>query len=60
MHNQWLSGNEAGEDDKKAMEKLGNNAPNVSTHPNAYAWYNLACHFTWAQDILAKAPPAPK
>ena len=54
---QWLSGNEPGDADKEALTSLGNNVPKVTTHPNAFAWYSLACHFTWAKEILSNAAP---
>ena len=57
---QWLSGEQPGEADKEAIKAIGNNIPNVHIHPHAFAWYSLASHFKWAQDILKDAPPAVK
>jgi hypothetical protein len=42
------------------MKIIGNNAPSVSVHPHTFAWYSLASHFKWAQEILKDAPPAVK
>ena len=53
----WLSGQAPGDADKEALTEIGNNRPNVSTHPNAFAWYSLVSKFTWAQEILANAAP---
>jgi len=55
---QWLSGAECGDADKEAFESMGHNAPKVTTHPNTFAWYSLARHFKWADEMLAKAAPA--
>ena len=57
---QWLEGDEPGEADKEAMKIIGNNAPSVSIYPHTFAWYSLASHFKWAQEILKDAPPAVK
>ena len=48
-NSQWLSGKDSpGEEDKQALTEMGNNVPNVTTHPNAFAWYSLTGRFTWA------------
>ena len=60
IDSRWLGGDEPGEADKEAMKVIGNNVPNVTIYPNAFAWYSLASHFKWASDILKDAPPAVK
>ena len=61
--NQWLGGQQPSKEDAEQFVALGDNAPNVDTHPNAFAWFALVSRFTeavrgtWA---AAAAAPADK
>jgi len=60
--NQWLGGQQPSKEDSEEFAKLGGSAPNVDTHPNAFAWFSLVAKFTdavrgtWA--AAAAAAPA--
>ena len=48
----WLQGDAYSEADKEAfINILKGEAPNVTTHPNTFAWYAVMCHYSWAKDI---------
>ena len=44
--NVWLGGQQPSKDDKEAFAGLNGVAPNVDTHPNAFAWFSLVSKFT--------------
>ena len=48
----WLQGDAYSEADKEAfINILKGEAPNVTTHPNTFAWYAVMCHYSWVKDI---------
>lgn len=46
--NQWLGGQQPSKEDNDQFVALGDNVPNVDTHPNAFSWYALVSRFTEA------------
>ena len=46
--NQWLGGQQPSKEDAEQFVAMGDNCPNVDTHPNAFAWYALVSRFTEA------------
>ena len=43
--NMWLGGQQPSKEDAEQAAALGS-APNVDTHPNAFAWFTLVSRFT--------------
>ena len=56
--NQWLGGQQPSKDDTESFVSLGQ-APNVDSHPNAFAWYALVGRFTEAVRGTWAAAAAP-
>jgi len=57
----FLGGMNPSNEDNAEFVKLAGVAPNVATHPNAGAWFNLMCYFTEAVrsswgEAVAEAP----
>ena len=56
--NVWLGGQMPSKDDKEEFANLNGKAPNVDTHPNAFAWFSLVGKFTDAvKDTWTAAAP---
>ena len=51
----YLEGDSYSDADKKAFtDILEGRAPNVTTHPNTFAWYAMVRGYSWAKDIVQK------
>ena len=44
--NMWLGGQQPSKDDAEQFTSLNGNAPNVASHPNAFAWFTLVGRFS--------------
>ena len=44
--NCWLGGQQPSKEDAEQFSSLGGQAPNVATHPGAFAWYTLVGRFS--------------
>lgn len=57
--NLWLGGQQPSKEDAEKFTAMGANAPNVETHPEAFAWYTLIGRFSQeVRDSWTAAAPA--